>query len=301
MNDNPTSSQGETDSKNGSLISRIRNRISDIISPGTRGIKETIEEILDIEGPSSTLAEGEKKIIRNILEFKELYVEDVMVPRSDVFAVPDDIDVEELEKKIVEKGYTRVPVYKGDLDEIVGFIHIKDIAKAKVSNQKLVIKEIIRKCLFVPGPMKISNLLIRMQQSHVHIAIVVDEYGGTEGLITLEDIIEEIVGRIEDEHDAVSESQVRKISDNEYEVNPRTSIEDFLAVSHIDLTNQYDKEEYDTIGGLVYLTAGRIPVKGEIIRINENIEIEIVEADARTIRKALIRKRNSNSKEAILI
>lgn len=274
-------------------------KITNFLAPKTRGIKETIEEILDTE-QSSSLAEGERNIIRNVLEFKELYVEDVMVQRSDIFAVPDDISMEELEQKIIEKAYTRIPVYKGDLDEIIGFIHVKDVAKLKFSSQQLVIKDIIRKCLFVPGPMKISNLLIRMQQSHVHIAIVVDEYGGTEGLITLEDIIEEIVGRIEDEHDSISDSQVKKINEDEYEVNPRTSIEDFFSVSKIDLTNQYDKEEYDTIGGLVYLTAGRIPVKGEIIRINENIEVEVLEADARTLRKALVRRKYVD-KEPVLL
>ncbi len=274
-------------------ISNLKNKIVKLISPKSRGLRETIEDILDnnIETSNDKLEAGEKEIIRNVLEFKEIYVEDIMIPRPDIFAIPESSNLEELKDKLIDKAYTRIPVYRSDLDEITGFIHIKDVVKYLLNNQPIDIKAITRKCLFVPGPMKISNLLLRMQKSMVHIAIVVDEYGGTEGLITMEDIIEEIVGKIDDEHDAEADSSVKKVSDNIYEVNPRTSIEDFYSATAIDLANQYDEEEYDTIGGLVYLISGRIPVKGEIIRINENIEIEVIEADARRLKKILVIKR----------
>lgn len=278
--------------KKDNKIIQFKNKITSLLTPKARGLRESIEDILDEKrDDSENLAAGEKAIFRNVLEFKELYVEDVMVPRVDIFAIQENVSIDDLKEKLLEKSFTRIPVYKGDLDEIVGFIHIKDIAKLLFSDKNLDIKSITRKCLFVPGPMKISNLLIRMQKSKVHIAIVVDEYGGTEGIITLEDIIEEIVGKIDDEHDAELETQVKKTNDNEFEVNPRISIDDFRSVSEIDLTNLYDDEEYDTIGGLVYLIAGRIPVRGEIVRVNENIEIEVAEADARTLQKVVIRRR----------
>ncbi|MDX1950456.1 MAG: hemolysin family protein [Rickettsiales bacterium] len=289
---NTSNAQETTEPDLSQKISQIKNKIVKFISPKSRGLRETIEEILDNkENSADKLEAGEKEIIRNVLEFKEIYVEDIMIPRPDIFAIPETANLQELKDKLIDKAYTRIPVYKSDLDEITGFIHIKDAVKYLLNNEAIDIKAITRKCLFVPGPMKISNLLMRMQKSMVHIAIVVDEYGGTEGLITMEDIIEEIVGKIDDEHDKEEDSSVKKINDKVYEVNARISIEDFYSHTAINLANQYDEEQYDTIGGLVYLISGRIPVKGEIIRINEEIEVEVLEADARTLKKILVMKR----------
>jgi CBS domain containing-hemolysin-like protein len=268
------------------MLSKIFSRKQDL--------KESIAEILEeSHQESSPLEAGEKAILKNVLEFKQLHVEDVMIPRADIFAIPEDIDFEELQKKLTEKTYTRIPVYKGDLDEILGFLHIKDVARIFFNKQHFNIKEIIRKSLFVPPSMKVSNLLIRMQQTRVHIAIVVDEYGGTEGIVTLEDIVEEIVGNIEDEHDEQETNIIfKKISDDIFEVSSRVQVSDFMKKSGIDLSIKDSDAEYDTIGGLVSYLLGRIPVKGEVITFSDNVELEVTDADSRTIRKLIIKKRH---------
>lgn len=256
-------------------------------------LQESIEEILEKSHEDNTpLDAGEKAILKNVLEFKELHVEDIMIPRADIFAVPEDIQFEDLQNKLFDKTYTRIPIYRGDLDEILGFIHIKDIARVFFKKQQFNIAEITRKCLFVPSSMKISNLLIRMQQKHVHIAIVIDEYGGTEGIVTLEDIVEEIVGNIEDEHDEDEiNASFKKISDDIFEVSSRIAINDFFKKTQIDVSIKDAENQFDTIGGLVTYILGRIPVKGEIISINENIELEVTEADARAVKRLIVKKK----------
>jgi len=226
------------------------------------------------------------------LEFKELHVKDVMIPRADIFAIHEDIQFSELQEKLFDKTYTRIPVYKSNLDEIRGFIHIKDIARYFFNKKEFTIADIVRKCMFVPPSMKIHNLLIRMQQSRVHIAIVIDEYGGTEGIVTLEDIVEEIVGNIEDEHDE-DESNIgfKKISDDIYEVSSRILIEEFIARTAIDISIKEAEEQPNTVGGLVTYMLGRIPVKGEIIAFNDKIELEVTEADARSVRRLVVKKK----------
>ncbi len=287
--------EGATKNPQNSFLKSISGRLGKILSFARKSeLQESIEEILEGGSEAQTpLDAGEKAILKNVLEFKQLHVEDVMIPRADIFAVPEDIQFEDLQHKLVDKTYTRIPVYKGDLDEILGFIHIKDVARVFFNKQQFSIEEIVRKCLFVPSSMKISNLLIRMQQKHVHIAIVIDEYGGTEGIVTLEDIVEEIVGNIEDEHDEDEiNASFKKISDDIFEVSSRIRVEDFLKKSAIDLSVKDADAEFDTIGGLATYLLGRIPVKGEIIAFNESIELEVTDADARAVRRLIIKKKN---------
>lgn len=285
---------GHQSEEKGSPLSKVLGKIIAFIIPRQKAsLKESLEEILDEQEENKTPNQAdETSIIRNVLEFNELYVEDVMIPRADIFAIESSVSFEDLKKNLLEKIYTRIPVYKEDLDEVKGFIHIKDVAKLVFRGEKFNIDNITRKCLFVPASMKISNLLIRMQQNRVHIAIVVDEYGGTEGLITLEDIMEEIVGKIEDEHDMEDtlEPILRKIKEGEYAVSSRITIDEFTKKTGISLNTETEKE-YDTIGGLIFDISGRIPVAGEIIKISPAIEVEVKEADARSIKKLIVRKK----------
>jgi CBS domain containing-hemolysin-like protein len=278
----------------------IKKRIGKVFSPKQRhSIKESLEEILEENSEFEELHEDQRAIIRNVLEFNELEVADIMIPRPDIFSIPHDINFEELQAKLLQKTYTRIPVYKRDLDEILGFIHIKDIAKSFFKQEEPKIPDIIRKCLFVPSSMKISNLLVRMQQSHVHIAIVVDEYGGTEGIATLEDILEEIVGKIEDELMLDDKNLfINKIDDNQYEVSSRITIEDINKITFFNLPIQ--EVEYDTIGGLIFFLTARIPVKGEIIKLDDEIEFEILEADPRRLKRLIIRKKVQQLKNEII-
>ena len=275
-----------------SIITNIKNRIFGLFfNRNSHTLKESIEEVLDESEENNNPSEiGERAIIRNVLEFNGLYVEDVMIPRAYIFAVDEKISMADLEEKLLEKTYTRIPVYKNDLDDVIGFIHIKDIAKSVFKKENLNISDIIRKSLYVPTSMKISNLLVRMQQSRVHIAVVVDEYGGTEGIITMEDIVESIVGNIEDEHDIEDQEkpEIIRTSETEFIINSRVEIDEVSEKTGIDF-NFDESEDIETIGGLVFQLTGRIPVKGEIVQYNDTAEIEVLEADARSIKKVKLK------------
>ncbi len=287
-------STGNNSPKKPTGLRSITTSIVKLFSTKKSGLQESIEEILEGEGhqAETPLDAGEKAILKNVLEFKELHVEDIMIPRADIFAIPEDIQFPDLQVRLLDKTYTRIPVYKNNLDEIQGFIHIKDIARTFFNNKNFEIADVLRKCMFVPPSMKISNLLIRMQQTRVHIAIVIDEYGGTEGIVTLEDIVEEIVGNIEDEHDEdESLSGLKKISDDIYEVSSRILIEEFYGRTGIDISIQDAENQFNTVGGLVTYLLGRIPVKGEIITFNEKVELEVTEADARSVKRLVIKKK----------
>jgi CBS domain containing-hemolysin-like protein len=284
------------------ILDKLVTRFCNFFLPKQKNtLRESLEEILDDQDQSSSLEEaGERAIIKNVLEFNELDVEDIMIPRADIFAISDDIAVKSLKEKLLDKTYTRIPVYEENLDKVSGFIHIKDIARALFEDKEIKVRDIIRKTLFVPESMKISNLLIKMQQSRVHIAIVVDEYGGTQGLVTLEDIIEEIVGKIEDEHDEDTSMQkdLMLVDKEKYQVNARIRIEDFVEQTGIDLeVAEEDEEEYSTLAGYIYSELGRIPVVGEVIPMNGRFEGEILEADARTVGKILVRRRKPKTKD----
>jgi magnesium and cobalt transporter len=283
----------------------IAQLISGFISKGfpskqKHGLRETVEEIIDEieeeqeDGEETIINSNERSIIKNIIEFSELYVEDILIPRADVFAISAEQDFEKLQSKMVKKTYTRIPVFRKNLDDIIGFIHIKDLARMMFQKKPFVMEELLRQALFVPPSMKVSNLLIKMQMTRVHLAIVVDEYGGTMGIVTLEDLLEEIVGKIDDEHAIDKTFLFRQISENLFEVSGRLAIEEFESKSGIQLISDEEREEgnFDTVGGLIFSILGRIPVVGEIAVYNENTEFEITDADARSLKRVIIRFKN---------
>jgi magnesium and cobalt transporter len=269
-----------------------------------QSLRETVEEIIDEieesqeEGEHTVISSNERSIIKNVIEFSELYVEDILIPRADIFAISQDIDFEKLQTKLIKKTHTRIPVYKRNLDDIVGFIHVKDIVKTLFQKQEFKIEDALRQCLFVPPSMKISNLLIKMQVTRVHMAIVVDEYGGTMGLVTLEDLLEEIVGTIEDEHDIDKSFLFKRVTENVFEVSSRISIEEFEKKTELKLFDEnsataeaYAEQSFDTLGGLISSIVGRLPVVGEIVTLNESTEFEITDADARSIKRVIVRRK----------
>ncbi len=258
-----------------------------------------------------------RKVLLHAAEnFHSLRVEDVMVPRAEIIAVADNIDLEQLTQSFIDAGHSRLPIYKDTLDEPTGFVHVKDLVgligpfinsrpKAQHKNQpakpganQKIIHKIKRPVLFVPPSMAADALLKKMQASRVHMAIVVDEYGGTDGLVTLEDIIEEIVGDIEDEHDD-GEPEIRTLKDKTgqsyWEADARAGIEDFEAVFGRDIATSKQDEEVDTLGGLVFSLAGRIPERGEIIQTSIGLEFEILDADPRRIKRVRLRHSASDT------
>ncbi len=240
--------------------------------------------------------------MRAAADFHSLKVEDLMVPRAEVIAVEESVDLKTLAQTLKDAGHSRLPAYKDTLDDPIGMVHVKDVfaylgfdakgRNGKTYPQKKIIKTILRPVLFVPPSMSAEDLLRKMQAKRIHMAIVVDEYGGTDGLVTLEDLIEPIVGDIEDEHDeAEPEITARKTAKGEtyWDVDARADIEDFEEAFGRDIATPEEDEEVDTIGGVVVSLAGRVPQRGEIIRHPYGIEFEVLDADPRRLKHLRVR------------
>lgn len=226
-----------------------------------------------------------------LAEFQDLRVEDVMVARAEIKAVEVGMEFPELLKYFAEVTHSRLPVFRESLDDPIGFVHIKDVVTELAKGEETMkrpLEKLHRDVLYVPPSMKLTDLLVKMQSTRIHLALVVDEYGGTDGLVTLEDLVEEIVGDIEDEHDEEEAMFVRR-SQRIWEADARTEIEDFAEETGIDLALEDHDTDFDTLGGVAFSLAGKVPVRGEVLRHPTGVEIEIMEADARRIRRIRLR------------
>ncbi|MEE9272789.1 MAG: hemolysin family protein [Robiginitomaculum sp.] len=250
--------------------------------------------------PAEASAEALMSAAKN---FHTVRVEDVMVPRAEIISISDDTSLKDITTAFKEAGHSRLPVYKGTLDEPTGMVHVKDLLPylaldargrtAKIYPDKKIINRIKRPVLFVPPSMSAQDLLRKMQAVRIQMAIVVDEYGGTDGLVTMEDLIEIIVGDIEDEHDSGEPEIIAKKtakSGTYWEIDGNASIDDFAAVFGSDIATPEQDEEVDTMGGLVFSLVGRVPTQREIIRHPLGLEFEIMNADARRINKIRVRR-----------
>ena len=269
--------------------------IKKIFNPLKRdNFKEAIEDLIEEQEVSDEkLDAGTKKIFSNVIDIRNKCVEDVMVPRADISAISEDSFMDSLMKIMSKTKHSRIPTYSENLDKITGMIHIRDFLsllntfdRREIKKKK--IKDISRKILFTSPSMKILDLLLKMRSEKIHMSVVVDEYGGTDGLVTIEDLVEEIVGEIEDEHDMVQRLYFKKLKKNSYEVSARMLINEFE--KKIKKTIVFDeKDKIDTLGGLVFSLAERIPERGEIIKYEQqNMEFNVVEADTRKIKKIVI-------------
>lgn len=281
--------------------------------------QETLQNVIETHAGSdgeSQIADEARSMMLNIIEFADMRVEDVMVPRADIVALEDTANIRTLLETFIDANHSRVPIYHETLDDISGFIHVKDLLRwmAQRSSQKkrtsktattkpvaapgfsltggelsLGIKQagLTRDLLFVPPSMPASDLLIKMQASHIHLAIVVDEYGGTDGLVSIEDLVEEIVGDISDEHDT-DEHLVRAGENGIYTADGRVDIEELEKLLNVDFLPDEREEDADTLGGLIFSMAGRVPVRGELIRHPSGIEFEIIDSDPRRVKRVRI-------------
>ena len=223
-----------------------------------------------------------------------LSVQDVAIPKADIVAVQDTITKDELFETFKNTALTRLPIYENTLDSPLGFIHFKDFILKSNSNDKVSqfhVKNILRTVLFVPPSMSLGVLLAKMQAERTHMALVIDEYGGVDGLVTIEDLIEQVVGDIEDEHDEANQKDWFLEKPGQYLATAKTSLREFKEETGLDLTNEasIDAEEIGTFGGLVFMLAGRVPVRGEIVPHPLGMEFEIVEADPRRVKKLRLR------------
>ncbi len=256
--------------------------------------KDAIPDAIENGDDTAALAlpAQRREMIERVIEFDEKLVVDVMAPRADIFAVDMETPFEELIKVFSEAGHSRMPIYRGDLDDPVGMVHIKDlvglIATGRVKNngEGPILKSIRREILYVPPSMRITDLLLRMQASRIHMALVIDEYGGTDGLVTIEDLVEEIVGDINDEHDEDDAMLIAPRPDGGWDASARVELEEFYEETGINLCP--DDEEIDTLGGLVFTLAGRVPQRGEVIVGPSGLDFEVIEADPRKVRKIRI-------------
>ena len=244
-------------------------------------LKDIVKDHIDNEREFSI---EEKEMLTNIIGFGKSRVEDSMVPRADIISADIKTPAEEIIKLFSECNHSRIAIYRENLDDPVGMLHIKDFvgALSEKNIEEITIKPLVKDLLFVPPSMKSRELLLKMQVSRVHMALVVDEYGGTDGLLTIENLIEEIVGEIEDEH---SDAEVHKINiyENFIDIPARATIQEVEEILGFELLSDDIDEEIDTIGGLVFLLAGRIPQRGELITHPKDFEIEIREVDQRKI------------------
>jgi CBS domain containing-hemolysin-like protein len=288
------------------LLHRFRSRDS---------IREDLEEVLSEATEAADFSPHERAMLKNVLGFHRIRVSDVMVPRADIVAVATDTSLGELLALFRTIGHSRLPAYGETLDEPLGMVHIRDfldfIAGAAEAGTRepdltglpgevdlgkvdlsvtLASTNIMRPVLFVPQSMPAVDLLVRMQASRTHIALVIDEYGGTEGLVTIEDLVEMVVGDIEDEHDETAPMLVRE-DPNAILADARASLEEVSEELGYDLAGVVEADEVDTVGGLVVTLVGRVPSRGEIIGGPDGLEFEVLEADPRRLKRVRIARR----------
>ena len=245
-------------------------------------------EVSDDDKLSSTDDNNEKNLIKNILQLENTSVEDVMVPRGEIISVDNKKNYNQIFDIIKEESHSRLPVYENNLDNIIGFFHVKDFIKINQNNFSL--KNILRDVLYVAPKSPILELLKRMRTSRIHIALVVDGIGGVDGLVTIEDLVEEIVGEIEDEHDAEDiDEEIIKKEKNMLEVSASYRVEDLEKYFSINL-DFADEDEVETVGGLVFSKINRIPKSNEEINIDDIVNIKVLKANERKILTVQTRK-----------
>lgn len=286
---NPDDSKKER-TDNGVLY--VLKRVLGIGQQSDGSVRSTLEELIEEhDDPEQSINASEKLMLTNILSFSELSISDVMVPRADIEAVDASLSLDKVVERFKETSHSRLPVFKENLDDVIGMFHIKDLINFWSDPEAENWQNFRREILFVPPSMSVPDLLLKMRGTHIHMAAVVDEYGGIDGLVTIEDLVEEIVGDIEDEHDA-QEGPLITVDDNGMlEADARASIEELEALLEVDLLPEEEDEEVDSVGGLVFQIAGQIPTRGEIISHSAGLDFEILDADPRKVKRVRIRRR----------
>jgi CBS domain containing-hemolysin-like protein len=221
-----------------------------------------------------------------------------MVPRGDIVAVPLEIGLQELVRTMSDKGHSRLPVFRENLDDVIGMVHIKDALTCMTGDRKFDLAEILREVLFVAPSMRALDLLLQMRLSRTHMALVIDEFGGVDGLTTIEDVVEEIVGEIQDEHDVDAGPHMIARPDSTIIADARTPIEEFEGKVGPVLSDEEREQDIDTLGGLVFSLTGRVPARGEVITHPSGVVFEVLEADPRRVKRLRVRNLPSPADDA---
>ncbi len=263
----------------------------------TQGEKLTAEELMIIVergGEQGVIEAEEQQMIGAVLELGQQRVHEVMVPRTAITALPVDAPADQIVETIVAAGHSRIPIYDETIDNVMGILYAKDLLPVLAKGDKPDLRTILRTPLFVPESVSVDDLLHMLQRRKVHIAIVLDEYGGTAGLVTIEDLIEEIVGEIQDEYD-VEEPMVERISDDEARIDGRASIDDLTETFGVEL-NAEDSDQYDTVGGLVYHEIGGVPAVGDTVQVGD-LTLTVESTDGRRVGKVLVVRQPDESND----
>ncbi|MDZ4741076.1 MAG: hemolysin family protein [Alphaproteobacteria bacterium] len=273
-----------------SLINRLARGKDD-----SARLRESLEEVIEeSDAVDRPLAREERSMMLKLLSFGELTVADVMVPRADIIGVEVSTSLDDLVRMFRDAQHSRLPVYRESLDNPIGMVHIKELIGLAVPESEGAphpksIQDIRRDVLFVPPSMPVVNLLVKMQATRIHMALVIDEYGGTDGLASIEDLVEQIVGDIEDEHDTDEAIEIVPRGDGEFDASARVDLEEIERLVGLKLADDEAAEEIDTLAGLVFSLVGRVPQRGEIVKHPVGIEFEVLDADPRRLRRLRIR------------
>jgi CBS domain containing-hemolysin-like protein len=280
--------------KEGGVIAWIRNLLpagSGRDEHDEDSLRDAIEELMEEQddSPRSSVATHERRLISNILQLRDLPVVDVMVPRADIVAISIDASKEELFALLAQRPHSRLPVYKQDLDNIVGAINMKDIVANLATQTPFEVRDLMRDVLVVSPAMRVMDLMLQMRQSKMHIAFVVDEHGGIDGLITINDLVEAIVGEIDDEYEFDISPQFIERPDGSAIADARYPLEDFESQYGDLFSENEEHEDIDTLGGLINYLAGHVPSRGEVILHSSGVEFDIIDADPRRVMRVRIR------------
>jgi magnesium and cobalt transporter len=277
------------------FVQRLRQRLWR--RAAEHSVRESIAELVQeaaeapmMPGVLPELDRHERALIANVLRLRETTVDDIMVPRADIVAMRVDVTLDQALAQIRTEGHSRLPIFRDQLDEIVGMIHIKDVFSYVGKPEAFSLEKLVRRPLMVAPQIPVADLLLQMRKERMHLALVVDEFGGIDGLVTIEDLVETIVGDISDEHDEVMGPMLTERPDGSFEINARLSIAAFEQRLGAVLTPDERAADIDTVGGLVFTLAGRVPAKGEIITHEGGVEFLILEADGRMIRRVRVRR-----------
>jgi CBS domain containing-hemolysin-like protein len=258
-------------------------------------LRESLEEVIEeSEAGDRPLAREERSMVLNNHNFGELKVADIMVPRADIIAVEANTPLPDLVRIFRDAQHSRLPVYRDTLDNPIGMVHIKEliglaVPEAEGAPHPKTMQDIRREVLFVPPSMPVVNLLVKMQSTRIHLALVIDEYGGTDGLVSIEDLVEQIVGDIEDEHDTDEAKLIIPRKDGEFDASARADLEEVEKAVGFSLVDEEEAEEIDTLAGLVFSLVGRVPQRGEIVVHPGGVEFEVLDADPRRLKRLRVR------------
>jgi len=285
-----------------SLLDRLRQMLGRQPEHSLRdSIAELVQEAAEeqvIAGEQPELDRQERALIANVLRLRETTADDVMVPRADIVAMRADVTLEQALEQIRAEGHSRLPVYREQLDDIIGMVHIKDVFAYVGRPESFSLEAIMRRPLMVAPQVPVLDLLLQMRQQRMHLALVIDEYGGIDGLVTIEDLVETIVGDIADEHDEVQAAMVVERADGALDINARLPVEEFESRMGPVLSEDERDADIDTVGGLVFTLAGRVPAKGEVISHPSGLEFRVLDADPRRIRRVRVRRAEEEKETA---